>query len=81
MPADHIERCITTSSHAHDFNNFAVCESDLPFVNEEFLHYVFALGALQQVTSLSNEVERLEPMVVKTKSIISTEKVQQTTTP
>ena len=81
VPANHPERCITTSSHAHDFNNSTICESDLPFVNEEFLHYVFALGALQQVTSLSNEVERLEPMVVKTKSIISTEKVQQTTTP
>ena len=81
MPTNHLERCITTSSHAHDFNNFAVCESDLPFVNEEFLHYVFALGALQQVISLSNEVEWLEPMVAKTDSIIFTEKVQQTTTP
>ena len=60
VPTDHLERCITTSSHAQDFNNSTVCESDLPFVNEEFLHYVFALGALQQVTSLSNEVERLE---------------------
>ena len=80
MPADHIERCITTSSHAHDFNNSVVCESDLPFVSEEFFHYVFALGALQQVTSLSNEVERLEPMVTKTDSVISTEKVQQITT-
>ena len=81
VPAYHLERCITTSSHAHDFNNSAVCESDLPFVSEEFLHYVFALGALQQVKSLSNEVERLEPMVAKTDFVISTEKVQQTTTP
>ena len=80
MPANHLERCITTSSHAHDFNNSAVCESDLPFVSEEFLHYVFALGALQQIKSLSNEVERLESMVEKTDSVISTEKVQQTTT-
>ena len=55
VPANHLERCITTSSHAHDFNNSAVCESDLPFVSEEFLHYVFVLGALQQVT-LTNEV-------------------------
>ena len=47
VPADHLERRITTSSHAYDFNNFTVCESDLPFVSEEFLHYVFALGALQ----------------------------------
>ena len=47
VPVDHLERCITTSSHAHDFNNSAVCESDPPFVSEEFLHYVFALGALQ----------------------------------
>ena len=47
VPADHLERCITTSSHAYDFNNSTVCESDLPFVSEEFLHYVFALGALQ----------------------------------
>ncbi|XP_068636070.1 uncharacterized protein [Aristolochia californica] len=46
MPADHLERCITTSSHAYDFKNSVVCESDLPFVSEEFLHYVFALGAL-----------------------------------
>ena len=76
MLADHLEWCITTSSYAHDFNNFAVCDSDLPFVSEEFLHYVFALGALQQVTSLSNKVERLEPMVAKTDSVISTEKVQ-----
>ena len=81
VPVDHLERCITTSSHAHDFNNFAICESDLPFVSEEFLHYIFALGALQQVTSLSNEVERLEPMVAKTDSVISIEEVQQTTTP
>ena len=81
MPADHLERCISTSFHAHDFNNCAVCESDLPFVSEEFLHYVFALGVLQQVTSLSNEVERLEPMVAKTDSVISTGKVQQTRTP
>ena len=36
VPADHLERCITTSSHAHDFNNSAVCESHLPFVSEEF---------------------------------------------
>ena len=79
--ADHQERCITTSSHAHDFNNSAICEPDLPSVSEEFLHYVFALGALQQVTSLSNKVERLEPMVAKMDSVISTEKVQQTTTP
>ena len=76
MLADHLEQCITTSSYAHDFNNSAICDSDLPFVSEEFLHYVFALGALQQVTSLSNEVERLEPMVAKTDSVISTEKVQ-----
>ena len=81
VPADHLEQCIITLSHAHDFNNCAVCESDLPFVNEELLHYVFALGTLQQVTSLSNEVKRLEPMVAKTDSVISTEKVQQTTTP
>ena len=81
MPTNHLERCITTSSHAHDFNNSAVCESDLPFFSEEFLHYVFALGALQQVTSLSNEVERLESMVAKTDSVIFIEKVQQTTTP
>ena len=47
VPADHLERCITTSSHARDFNNSANCESDLPSVSEEFLHYVFALGALQ----------------------------------
>ena len=80
MPADHLERCITTLSHAHDFNNFAVCESDLSFVSEELLHYVFVLGALQQVTSLSNEVERLEPMVAKMDSVISIEEVQQTTT-
>ena len=80
VPADHLERCITTSSHAHDFNNSTACESDLPFVSEEFLHYVFALGVLQQVTSLSNEVERLEPTVAKTDSVISTEKVQQTIT-
>ena len=73
--ARHLERCIITSSHAHDFNNAAVCESDLPFVSAEFFHYVFALGALQQVTSLSSEVERLEPMVAKTDSVISTEKV------
>ena len=79
--ADHQERCITTSSHAHDFNNSAICEPDLPSVSEEFLHYVFALGALQQVTSLSNEVERLESMVAKTDSIISTKKEQQITTP
>ena len=76
VPADHLERCITTSSHAHDFNNSVVCESDLPFVSEEFVHYVFALGALQQVTSLRNEVERLELIVAKTDSVISTEKVQ-----
>ena len=81
MLADHLERCISTSFHAHDFNNSAVCESGLPFVSGEFLHYVFALGALQQVTSLSNEVERLEPMVAKTDFVISKEKVQQTTTP
>ena len=47
VPVDHLERCITTSSHAYNFNNFVVCESDLSFVSEEFLHYVFALGALQ----------------------------------
>ena len=76
VPADHLERCISTSFHAHDFNNSAVCESGLPFVSGEFLHYVFALGALQQVTSLSNEVERLELMVAKTDSVISIEKVQ-----
>ena len=81
MPADHLKQGITTSSHAHDFNNSAVYESDLPFVSEEFLHYVFVLGALQQVTSLSNEVERLESMVAKTDSVISTKEVQQTTTP
>ena len=75
VPADHLERCITTSSHAHDFNNSA-CESDLPFVSEEFVHYVFALGTLQQVTSLRNKVERLEPIVAQTDSVISTEKVQ-----
>ena len=71
MPADHLERCITTSSHAYDFNNFVVCESDLSFLSEEFLHYVFALGALQQVTSVSNEVGSLEPMVARTDSEIS----------
>ena len=75
MPVDHLERCITTSSHAYDFNNSAICESDLPSVSEEFLHYVFALGELQQVISLSNEVERLEPMVAKMDSVISTENV------
>ena len=47
VPADHLERYITTSSHAYDFNNSVVCESDLPFVSEEFLYYIFALGALQ----------------------------------
>ncbi|XP_068651586.1 uncharacterized protein [Aristolochia californica] len=75
LPADHLERCITTSSHAYDFNNSVVCESNLPFVNEEFLYYVFALGALQQVTSLSNEVGRLEPMVAKIDSMNSKEKM------
>lgn len=34
VPVDHLERCITTSSHAYDFNNFTVCESDLSFVSE-----------------------------------------------
>ncbi|XP_068649550.1 uncharacterized protein [Aristolochia californica] len=53
MPADHLERCITTSS----------------------------LGALQQVTSLSNEVGRLEPMVAKIDYVNFKEKMQQTTTP
>ena len=81
VPADHLERCITTSSYAHDFNNSVVCESDLPVISEEFIHYVFALGALQQVTSLSNEVERLETMVAKTNSVISIEIMQQTRTP
>ncbi|XP_068644651.1 uncharacterized protein [Aristolochia californica] len=81
MPADHLERCITTSSHAYDFNNSAVCGSDLRFVSEEFLHHVFALGALQQVTSLSNEVGRLEPMVANIDYVNSKENVDQTTTP
>ncbi|XP_035550037.1 uncharacterized protein LOC108989976 [Juglans regia] len=49
VPTDHLERCITTSSHTYDFNNSTIYEYDLPFVSEEFLHYVFALGALQQV--------------------------------
>ena len=75
MPADHLEWCITTSSHTHDLNNSAICESDLPFVSEEFFHYVFALGALQQVTSFSNEVERLVSMVAKMDFVISTKKV------
>ncbi|KAG7995172.1 hypothetical protein I3843_01G095200 [Carya illinoinensis] len=81
MPSDHLEHCITTSSHAFDFNNSAVCESDLPFVSEEFLHYVFALRALQQVTSLSNEVGKLEPVVPKDESEIAKEKMQKNTTP
>ena len=75
VPANHLERCITTSSHANDFNNSIVCECNLPFLSEEFLHHVFAFKALQQVTSLSNEVERLELMVAKTDFVISTEKV------
>lgn len=56
-PTDRLERCITTSSRADNFTNSAAYGFELHDVSKKFLRYVFALEALQQDTSLSNEIE------------------------